>query len=57
MKTPVEVIEAKKRGEIIKADDLRRFFAGYMSGEVADYQMSAWLMAACIKGLDPSEVL
>lgn len=57
MKTPVETIEAKKRGETLPKEELRNFFAGYMAGEVADYQMSAWLMAACLKGLDPSEVL
>ncbi len=57
MKTPVEVIESKKRGEVLEERELRNFFAGYMKGEVADYQMSAWLMAACLKGLEPSEIL
>lgn len=57
MKTPVEVIEIKKRGENIAQRDLEDFLAGYMQGSVADYQMSAFLMAACIKGLSEEEVV
>ena len=57
MKTPVEVIEAKKRGGNIAQQDLEDFFSGYMTGTVADYQMSAFLMAACLKGLSLEEVV
>ena len=57
MKTPVEVIEIKKRGGNIAQRDLEDFLAGYMQGSVADYQMSAFLMAACIKGLSEEEVV
>jgi len=57
MKTPVEVIEIKKRGGTIAQRDLEDFLAGYMQGSVADYQMSAFLMAACIKGLSEEEVV
>ena len=57
MKTPVEVIEIKKRGGNIAQRDLKDFLAGYMQGSVADYQMSAFLMAACIRGLSEEEVV
>jgi len=57
MKTPVEMIEAKKRNETIAAADLEAFLEGYMKGTVADYQMSAYLMAVCFNGLSVEEVL
>ena len=57
MKTPVEVIEIKKRGGNVAARDLEAFLTGYMQGAVADYQMSAFLMAVCLKGLSEEEVL
>ncbi|MBR5624749.1 thymidine phosphorylase [bacterium] len=57
MKTAVEMIEAKKRGQTASREELRAFFGGYMEGKVADYQMSAYLMAVCLNGLEPSETL
>ncbi len=36
-------------------DDIRAFIAGYRGGEVHDYQVSAWLMAAFLNGLDAAE--
>ena len=35
--------------------DLRAFIAAFAAGEVPDYQASAWLMAAFLNGLDPTE--
>jgi pyrimidine-nucleoside phosphorylase len=53
--TAVEFIAAKRDGQEHTADDLSRFIAQSMSGEVADYQLAAWLMAAYIRGLAPAE--
>jgi len=34
---------------------MKEFFLKYLNGNVADYQVSAWLMAAFLKGLDDEE--
>src|SRR5438309_965736 len=44
---PVEMIRSKREGETHSAEDIAGFIQQFMAGEVADYQMSAWLMAAC----------
>ena len=51
----VELIERKKVGGEFAADELEWFLAGYLSGEIPDYQASALLMAVCFRGLSPAE--
>ncbi|HLX31868.1 MAG TPA: thymidine phosphorylase [Gaiellaceae bacterium] len=51
----VELIERKKDGGELSAAELEWFLAGYESGEIADYQASAFLMAVCFRGLTPAE--
>jgi len=53
---PVYDIISKKRycGKH-SADEIRSLVRRFVSGEVADYQMAAWLMAVCINGLDSEE--
>ncbi len=51
----VDLIEKKKRGEKHTKEEIYFLVNGYLSGEVADYQMSAWLMAVCFHGLDIEE--
>ena len=41
----LEVIEKKKHGEALSKDEIESTIAGYLSGVVKDYQMSALLMA------------
>lgn len=53
----IEVIERKRDGGELEAGEIISFIEGYMSGEVAEYQMSAWLMAAFLKGLSLEETL
>jgi pyrimidine-nucleoside phosphorylase len=48
-------IRAKRDGHTHTAEELRAFIAGYVQRQVPDYQVSAWLMAAFLKGLDESE--
>lgn len=50
-------IETKKRGGKLSEEAIRNVVAGYTSGEVPDYQMSALLMAIFIRGMDYEETL
>lgn len=52
-----ELIEIKRDGGKHAAGELRRLVDGFVSGDLPDYQMSAWLMAAFIRGLDHSETV
>jgi len=53
---PAEVIEAKRDGASLPPDTLREFLASYRSGEVAEYQMAAFLMAVYFRGLGDGEL-
>jgi pyrimidine-nucleoside phosphorylase len=53
--SPVEIIRKKRDGGHLDARELGEFLSGYAEGRVADYQMSAWLMAALLEGLDEAE--
>jgi hypothetical protein len=54
--TPVVDIIAKKReGEELTAAEVHSFVQRFTAGEVADYQMSAWLMAVCLRGMTANE--
>jgi thymidine phosphorylase len=52
---PRELIRQKRDGGTHDASALSAFITAYARGEVADYQASAWLMAAFLKGLDEAE--
>ena len=51
----VELIERKRNGGEVPAEDLRRFVAAYVVGEVPDYQVAALLMAIWFRGLSSAE--
>jgi pyrimidine-nucleoside phosphorylase len=51
-----ELIERKRDGEELSADELEEFLAGYMGGDVAEYQMAAFLMAVFFRSLTPAEL-
>ncbi len=51
----IQIIDKKRRGETHSEEEIRFLVEGMMSGEIADYQVSAWLMATCIQGLDIDE--
>jgi pyrimidine-nucleoside phosphorylase len=53
---PYQLVQRKRNGEALASEDLREFFDGYTSGLVADYQMSAFLMAVYFRGLTPDEL-
>ncbi len=52
----VELIERKRDGGALTADEIRWLIASYVDGSVPDYQMSAMLMAVFQQGLDPAEL-
>lgn len=52
----VDIINKKRLGEELSYKELDTFFNGYLEGSVADYQMSALLMAICINGMSDEEI-
>jgi pyrimidine-nucleoside phosphorylase len=56
-RTLVELILAKRNGDHHDPSEIARLVHGLCAGEVADYQMSAWLMAVFFRGLDDAEMV
>jgi len=52
-----ELLAAKRDGREISREDLYTFASLIARGEVPDYQVSAWLMAAYVCGLSPRETV
>jgi pyrimidine-nucleoside phosphorylase len=52
-----ELIEVKRDRGRHTHEELARIVEAFVSGEMADYQMSAWLMAALLNGLDADETV
>jgi len=52
-----QLIEKKRDGHEHSDAEMRRIICGYTAGEVPDYQMSAWLMAAYLNGLSGDETV
>jgi pyrimidine-nucleoside phosphorylase len=52
-----ELIEVKRDGGKHTQSELARLVGAFVSGAMPDYQMSAWLMAAFLRGLDHQETV
>ncbi|HET7568321.1 MAG TPA: thymidine phosphorylase [Gaiellaceae bacterium] len=52
---PAELIQRKRDGGELEADELAELVLAYTRGEVPDYQMSAFLMAVYFRGLSEAE--
>ncbi len=52
-----EMIAVKRDGGRHDEDELRRIVGEFVAGRMTDYQMSAWLMAGFINGLDADETV
>jgi pyrimidine-nucleoside phosphorylase len=52
---PVETIRKKREGMKLSHQEIENFFNGYMTGTVADYHMSAFLMAVYFQKMDFEE--
>jgi pyrimidine-nucleoside phosphorylase len=57
VRTLVEIIASKRDGERLEGEDIARLVHGLMTGDLADYQMTAWLMAVFFRGLDEGETV
>ena len=55
MVVPQWVIEKKRDGGVLEADDIRAFIEGYTTGVIPDYQMAALAMAIFFQGMTPEE--
>ena len=51
----LDIIEKKKKGLALTKDEIDYFVNGVVSGEIKDYQTSAFLMAVVLKGMMPLE--
>jgi pyrimidine-nucleoside phosphorylase len=52
---PYRMLDRKRLGQRWSPEEIRGFVEGFMNGAVADYQMTAFLMAVAIHGLAPEE--
>jgi pyrimidine-nucleoside phosphorylase len=50
-----ELIERKRDGGELSADELRELMLGYARGEIPDYQLAAFAMAVYFRGLSSAE--
>ncbi|MBC8141706.1 MAG: thymidine phosphorylase, partial [Armatimonadetes bacterium] len=50
-----EIIAVKRDGQELMADAIEAFVRGYVRGEIADYQASAFLMAVYLRGMTTTE--
>lgn len=51
----VEIIEKKRDGGELSQAEINFFIEGYTSGDIPDYQASAWAMAVFLKGMTAEE--
>ena len=49
---PAELIERKRNGEELPADEISELILGYARGEIPDYQLAAFCMAVYFRGHD-----
>jgi pyrimidine-nucleoside phosphorylase len=52
---PVELIRKKREGGSLTRTELESFITQYVKGDIADYQMSALLMAVYFRGMNAEE--
>ena len=52
---PYDIITAKRDGRAHTRDEIMFFIDGYTRGDIPDYQVSAWLMACFLNGLNEDE--
>ena len=52
----VDLIQRKRDGEELAPEEIEFLVEGYTSGEIPDYQMSAFLMAVYYSGMSDREV-
>lgn len=50
-----EIIEKKRDGQVLKPEEIDFMINGLVNGEVADYQMTSFMMAVCCRGMNGTE--
>ncbi len=50
-----DLINKKKNGEVLTKQEIEYIVSGYTNGTIPDYQMSAFLMAVCLKEMNVEE--
>ena len=50
-----DIITKKKRGDALTHAEIDYWIGGYVAGEIPDYQVSALLMAICLRGMGVAE--
>lgn len=58
METPVKILlDRKREGRELAPSDIHALIDAYTKGDVPDYQMAAFAMAVCCKGMSDAETL
>ena len=52
----VDVIRKKRDGKELTTEEIQYFISGFATGEIPDYQASAWAMAVLLRGMNPREI-
>ena len=52
----VSLISKKRDGHELTEDEIGQLIAGYVRGDVPDYQMAAWAMAVYLRGMTVGEI-
>jgi pyrimidine-nucleoside phosphorylase len=52
----IDLIEKKRDGGVHSHAEIEAIIGGYVRGEVPDYQIAAWLMAVCWRGMGSGEL-
>ena len=53
--SPYEILNRKRRGDELSGDEISWIVRAFTAGELADYQMSAFLMAVATRGMTRAE--
>lgn len=53
----LEILEKKRDGLALSPAEIQQFIAGYLAGEIPDYQVSALLMAIFLRGMSNEETV
>ena len=57
MLSPRDIIQKKRDRQKLSPEEIAALIRGYMSSEVADYHVAAWLMAVYLNGMEIDETL
>ena len=52
----IDIITKKKNNEVLTYEEIKYVIDNYMNDNIKDYQMSSFLMAICINGMEKYEI-